>query len=92
MFSLIMISLKNHCSSYFRKKEKEKKGGDLICSRLLETEISTSKPQQVFDVSSYLNVLYNCVAINNVLTCLSEPAVTFYTAALPKKRKLLKFI
>lgn len=29
----------NHCSSYFRKKRKEKKGGDLICSRLLETDI-----------------------------------------------------
>lgn len=64
----------------------------MICSRLLESEISTSKPQQVFDVSGYLNVLFNCVAINNVLTCLSEPAVIFYTAALPKKRKLLKFI
>lgn len=87
MFSLIMISLKITAAAISEKKKKKKKR-DLICSRLLESEISTSKPQQVFDVSSYLNVLFNCVAINNVLTCLSEPAVIFYTAALPKKEKI----
>lgn len=86
MFSLIMISLKITAAAI-----SEKKKTDLICSRLLESEISTSKPQQVFDVSNYLNVLFNCVAINNVLMCLSEPAVIFYTAAPPhppKKEKI----
>lgn len=39
MFSLIMISLKITAAAISEKKEKKKKGGDLICSRLLETDI-----------------------------------------------------